>query len=167
MEVARKLLDLSGIGSARLQLRWVSAAEGQIFADYVKELSEQIEGLGPLNRDELRVSLSAVASALDSPRLRWLTGMDRRLTEVGNVYNEKIDEEQYSRILKTAVEMEYQKAVILESLKVGPLFVRQIAEATLLPVQTVSLRLGDLQKSGKVDLHSYEGNMPKFVGLAA
>jgi len=163
----RQLLDLSGIGSERMQLRWVSAAEGQVFADYVKELSGLIEGLGPFSSEMLQAPLAAVESALNSPRLRWLTGMDRQLTKVENVYHEKVDEERYSRILQSAVEMEYQKAVILESLKTGPLFVRQIATATSLPIYTVSLRLGDLRKSGRVDLHSYEGTMPRFIGLAA
>ncbi len=36
--MVEQLLDLGGIGRSRLQLRWVSAAEGQLFADYVTEL---------------------------------------------------------------------------------------------------------------------------------
>ena len=94
-------------------------------------------------------------------------GMERQLTNVENVYHERIKEEDYTRLLESAVEEEYEKAAILQVLKAGPLSVRQIAEAASLPVYTVSKRLGDLEKSGSVDLHGYEGTTPKFVGLAA
>ncbi len=167
VHVARKLLDLAGIGRDRLQLRWVSAAEGQIFADYVKELSSVIEGLGPFDATRHALQLASVQGALTSPRLRWLMGMERQLTTVENVYHERIKEEDYTRLLESAVEEEYEKAAILQVLKAGPLSVRQIAEAASLPVYTVSKRLGDLEKSGSVDLHGYEGTTPKFVGLAA
>ncbi|MHC1742857.1 MAG: hypothetical protein AB9873_07470 [Syntrophobacteraceae bacterium] len=63
--------------------------------------------------------------------------------------------------------MEYEKALILQVLQAGPLSVPQIAAASSLPVYTVSRRLGDLEKSGSVDLHSYEGPVPKFTRLAA
>ncbi len=163
----RRLLDLSGIGGGRLHLRWVSAAEGQIFADYVKDLSESIERLGPFKPEAFRAPLAAIESTLGSPKLRWLTGMDRQLTEVENVYHQKVDKDEYSRIVQSTVETEYHKALILELLKSGPLFVRDIATAASLPVHTVALRLGELQKSGKVDLHGYEGAHPRFIGLAA
>jgi hypothetical protein len=167
VDIVRQLLDLSGIGRDRVQLRWVSAAEGQLFANYVKGCSELIEGMGPFSHDAFAVPLAAVETALNSARLRWLMGMDHQLTEVENVYHEKINEEEYSQILRTVVEVEYQKAVILEVLKNGPLSVPQIAAAAGLPVYTVSRRLGDLERGRQVDLHSYEGTIPKFMGLAA
>ena len=39
MEVVDQLINLSGIGVDRVKLRWVSAAEGQLFANLVTELS--------------------------------------------------------------------------------------------------------------------------------
>jgi len=167
VEIVRQLLDLAGIGRNRLQLRWVSAAEGQIFANYVKELSALIEGLGPFDRDQFKLELAAVRSTLDTPRLRWLTGIDRQITERENVYHEKVDEARYAELMKTAVETEYQKALICEALKQGPMSVGEIAKKTNLPVYTVSLRLGDLEKYGRVDLFGYDGTTPRFTALAA
>ena len=43
----RYLLELSGIGQDRLQVRWVSATEGQQFAEYVTELTNLLRELGP------------------------------------------------------------------------------------------------------------------------
>jgi F420-non-reducing hydrogenase iron-sulfur subunit len=167
VETVRQLLDLSGIGSDRLQIRWVSAAEGQIFANYVKELSELVEGLGPFDPDRFTLELSAVRATLNTPRLRWLMGIDRQITERENVYHEKVNGERYADLMKTAVETEYQKALICEVLKQAPMSVREIAEKTNLPIYTVSQRLGDLEKYGRVDLYGYDGTTPRFTGLAA
>lgn len=92
--------------------------------------------------------------------------MDRHLTERGNVYNEKIDEEKYWQVMQQAAVNEYQKALILESLKEGPQSVREMAGSTGLPVYTVSLRLNDLERRGLAELKGYEGTTPKFIRLA-
>jgi F420-non-reducing hydrogenase iron-sulfur subunit len=44
-----KALDLIGFDSERLKLQWVSASEGQLFADNVKDFVELIKGKGPIN----------------------------------------------------------------------------------------------------------------------
>jgi hypothetical protein len=161
------MLDLSGIGRDRLQLRWVSAAEGQIFADFVKELSNLTTELGPFDPARHELALSAMDKALNAPRLRWLLGMDRQVTERENVYHQKIDGAKFEQILKVAVEEEYQKALILQVLSDGPKSVREIAGKSSLPIYTVSLLLSDIEKEGQVEFHGYEGTTPKFISLAA
>jgi F420-non-reducing hydrogenase iron-sulfur subunit len=91
MQVVGQLLEIAGIGKERLQLRWVSSAEGQLFAEYVTELTELIRGVGPLDRQRLKIPLAAVERALQAPTLRWLMGMEKQLTEVENVFHEKLD----------------------------------------------------------------------------
>ena len=100
-----------------------------------------MQAMGPFDLDRYRLPLAAVEGALNSPRLRWLTGMDRQLTEHENVYSEKIDEADYKPLLKVATEEEYQKALILEVLKEGPQSVREMAGKSGLPVYTVSILL--------------------------
>jgi len=46
----RKLLELMGIDPRRLLLRWVSAAEGALFASTAAEFTATVRGLGPLGR---------------------------------------------------------------------------------------------------------------------
>jgi hypothetical protein len=167
MQVVEQLLDISGIGRERMQLRWVSAAEGQLFADYVKELTELSRNLGPFDTDQNKIPLSAVEGALKSSRIRWLLGMDRKLTERENVYHEKLDEKTYKELLSQAAEEEYQKALLLEVLKEGPQSVREMASKAGLPVYSVSLRLNDLERTGLAELQGYEGSTPKFISLAA
>ena len=42
-----KLLDYVGLESGRVQFTWVSAAEGQRFADVITEVTERVRQLGP------------------------------------------------------------------------------------------------------------------------
>lgn len=47
----QKLLDLMGIDPRRLLLRWVSAAEGVLFASTAKEFTALVRELGPIGRE--------------------------------------------------------------------------------------------------------------------
>jgi coenzyme F420-reducing hydrogenase delta subunit len=43
----KKLFDMIGFDNRRLHLQWVSASEGQLFANYITEFVELIQTLGP------------------------------------------------------------------------------------------------------------------------
>jgi F420-non-reducing hydrogenase iron-sulfur subunit len=160
------LMDISGIGSDRVQLRWVSSAEGKLFADYVTEISDQTRNLGPFDQKKFELPLRAVEQTLSSARIRWLMGLTRQLSEQGNVYQEKLEKENYQKVIRQAILEEYQKALVLESLKETPRSVRGISQKTGLPVYTVSLTLNELEREGQAQLSAYEGSTPEFVGLA-
>ena len=167
MKVIENLLDMAGIDRGRVRLRWVSAAEGQIFANYIKELSEELSGLGPFDTSKYSLQLAAIESVLKSPRVRWLIGIDRQVTERGNVYSEKVDSAQFERTLRSVCEVEYENALILEVLRSGPQSVREISAGTGLAVQEVSRRLVDVEKIGAAELHGYDGATPKFIRTGA
>jgi F420-non-reducing hydrogenase iron-sulfur subunit len=167
MELVRYLLDISGLGQERLQVRWVSATEGQQFAEYVTELTEVLRELGPLDRDRLELPLAAVSRAIMNPDLRWLMGIQRQLTEVENVYHEKLEPGAYDDLVKSVAQEEYQRDLIYTALEAGPQTVRQIAARTGLGIYTISLRLNDLEKVSLVTILGHEGTSPKFGLLAA
>jgi len=48
----RKLLEQLGIEPERLKLRWISASEGELFAETVREMVEEIKKLGPLSLEQ-------------------------------------------------------------------------------------------------------------------
>ncbi len=167
MQVLEELMDLSGIGRKRTGLRFVSAAEGQLFADTVRELTNRTRELGCFDPAEHNLQLGALERTLKSPRMRWLTGMERHLTERGNVYGDKLTIEGYHDMLRESALDEYQKALLMETLKEGPQSVREMADQTGLPVYTVSLQLNDLERRGQAELKGFQGSTPKFVGLGA
>ena len=163
MKVIENLLDMAKIDRGRVQLRWVSAAEGQLFANYIKELSGELSELGPFDASKFSLELSAIESVLKSPRVRWLIGIDRQVTERGNVYNERVDSAQFEQTLRSVCEAEYENALILEALRSGPQSVREICAGTGLGLREVSKRLVDVEKTGAAELYGYEGATPKFI----
>ena len=167
MELVRYLLEISGLGQNRLQIRWVSATEGQQFAEYVTQLTELVQDLGPLDRDKMALQIAAVSRALDNPDLRWLMGLQRQLTERENVYHEKLDPAAYGDLLKSSAEQEYHRGLIYAALQAEPRTVRQIAAVTGLGIYTVSLRLNDLEKISLVNIQGHEAHSPKFGLMAA
>jgi len=49
IKITQKLLNFLRIEPERLRLEWVSAAEGAKFADVVKNFTEQLISIGPIN----------------------------------------------------------------------------------------------------------------------
>jgi F420-non-reducing hydrogenase iron-sulfur subunit len=166
IELARYLLEISGIDQDRLHLRYVSATEGQQFAEYVTELTELLRELGPLDHEQMAIRLAAVSRAVMNADLRWLVGMQRQLTERENVYHERLDPVAYDQLVRSYAEEEYQRDLIYETMQAGPQTVRQIAARTGLPIYTISLRLNDLEKISLVNILGHEGTSPKFGILA-
>ncbi len=162
-----RLLDLAGIERDRIQLRRVSAAEGALFADYVKEVSQTTTELGPFDASKYRLRLAAIERALETRRLRWLSGMEHQLSFEENVYGEKTDPELMREVLDESIQSEYHKSLILEMLELQPLSVREMAEISGLPAYTVSLRLNELENERKAEFHSHEGTTARFSSLVA
>jgi len=48
--VLKELLEYVGIDPRRVRMTWVSASEGKKFADVVKEVTEDIRALGPIQQ---------------------------------------------------------------------------------------------------------------------
>jgi DNA-binding transcriptional ArsR family regulator len=148
-----------------LQLGWVSAAEGQLFAELVGEFTDLIQTVGPFEAEAHKQTLAAVLRTLESATVRWLMGMQRELTEKGNVYGEKLKGDAYLKLLDETIENEYKKSLIYLSLQEGPLSVREIDSRINIGIQNVSNLLTDLEGQGQVELHGYEGRTPKFAGI--
>jgi len=45
--ILKKLLEVIGLKSERLRLEWVSASEGTVFAEVVRDFTETVRNLGP------------------------------------------------------------------------------------------------------------------------
>ena len=163
MKVVSHLLDISGIGKDRMRVCWVSAAEGQLFAEYVREYSKTVFDQGPFLAKDFQAPLAAMEAALNSQRLRWLMGIQVQVTERGNVYGEKLEEEDYREHLLRTSKEEYEKALVMESLRDRPGTVRQIALETGLAVFSVSCLLNDLERRHMVHFNGYEGSTPTFA----
>jgi F420-non-reducing hydrogenase iron-sulfur subunit len=161
------MLDLAGIERERVQLRRVSAAEGALFSEYVREVSQKTLEMGPFDAEKYQLQLAAIQRALGTRRVRWLTGMEYQLEKGENVYGEKTDPKLIEEIVTEAVESEYHKALILVMLQEGPLSVREMSEKSGVAVYTLSKRLNELERDGQAEFSSHEGTTAKFAVIAA
>lgn len=50
MSILKNLLEYIGIDSRRVQMTWVSAAEGKKFAEVVKQVTDDIREIGPMQQ---------------------------------------------------------------------------------------------------------------------
>ena len=48
-KLLQKMLDQFGIERERVRLEWISAAEGEKYAQVVRSMTEEVRALGPLN----------------------------------------------------------------------------------------------------------------------
>lgn len=56
-----QLLDQFGIERERVQLKWISASEGEQFAEFVKVFTDKLKALGPLDWKERTQALCETA----------------------------------------------------------------------------------------------------------
>jgi len=171
VKMLKKLLALTGLEPDRLRLDWVSASEGQRFADIVTEFTGQVKKLGPSPvsgkkpDEKIMVNLCAARNAAADFRLRVLVGRERELTEKTNVYNEKITQEKFDDLLEKAVEAEFVRQKIHVLTQAEPLPIKALAEATNLKPEQVLRQIVDMRRRNMITIDHVEGTTPLFRAL--
>ena len=171
IKMLKRLLALTGLELGRLRLEWVSASEGQRFAQIVTEFTNQIKKLGPSpvsgKSPNLKVleNLQAAKNAASDFRLRVLVGRERELTEKNNVYEEKIPQEEFDAVLDSAVEAEFIRHKIHLLTRGRPLPVKALAEATELKPAEVLKHIVAMRRRNMITMDHVEGTTPFFKAL--
>ena len=165
MTFLRKLLASEGIGEGRLILDWVSAGEGQRFAELVGSFTEQIRTLGPLSLTEEREgTLKAIQTSLEGEKIRWMAGKAAELMEKENVYGERSDPERVKEVLETTVRDELRKNRILRILDAGPLTAKEISGRLGIPLKETLPHLVALVGEGRIGFDpTEESRQPRYV----
>jgi len=181
IKMLKKLMACAGLEIERLRLEWVSAAEGARFADLVKDFTIQVKGLGssplaqekpasienfgssPLKSEKLNI-LAAKSAASDF-RLRVLVGRERELTEKGNVYEEKIPQEQFDSLLDEVVKAEFIRQKIHLLTQAEPLSVKALAEATGMKPAAVLEQIVNMRRRNMIAVDSIKGTTPLYRAL--
>jgi NADH-quinone oxidoreductase subunit E len=168
IEMTKKLLERVGLNPERLRLEWVSASESNRFAEVMKEMSQKIKELGPNpvsgNSPNLKIleQLIIARNAADDFRLRLLSGKAYILTEKGNVYHKKIEEEQLKETLEKIMDEELLRQRILSSLMKKAQSVKEIALDIDCPSKSVLEHLVVLRDRGLIGLEKIEGTSPIY-----
>jgi len=167
----RKLLALTGLELGRLRLEWVSAAEGQRFAQVVTEFTDQVKKLGPSPvsgadpNQKILNNLQVARNAAADSKLRTLVGRELQLTEKGNVYDEKLPQEEFDSVLDEAVEAEFvrHKIHFLTSAKSLP--VKALAEAVEIKPASVLKQIVAMRRRNMIVVDHIEGTTPFYRAL--
>jgi F420-non-reducing hydrogenase iron-sulfur subunit len=161
----RKLLSDEGIGEERLMLDWVSAGEGQRFAQLISSFTERIAALGsfPATR-ETEEKLRAIQTSLESEKIRWMAGKAPELLEKENVYGERTDPEKVRAVLEATVREELRKNRILIFLESGPMTAEEISRMLKVSLKETLSNLVSLVGEGRIGFDpSEEGRYPRYM----
>ncbi len=171
IKMLKKLIALTGLELERLRLEWVSAAEGQRFAQVVTEFTEQIRKLGPSpvsgksSNPQILENLQAAKNAASDFKLRVLVGRELNLTEKGNVYTEKVTQENFDALLDEAVEAEFIRHKIHLLTKTEPLSIKTLAEAVEMKPAAVLQQIVAMRRRNMITLDHIEGTTPFYKAL--
>ena len=167
----KRILEILEISPERLLVEWISPAEGERLAGLLGDFSEKVVELGPLGSEasielgELSQRLSASKGALADDRLRWLVGRERELIEEGNVFGERLPQEEFDRVMVESIRKEYQRNRILHSLKEDALTVREMAEVVGLPPREILRHLIALESDGLVSVTEIDESSPRYMKI--
>ena len=171
INMLKRLMALTGLEPDRLKLEWVSASEGQRFAQVVTEFTEQIRKLGPSplsgkrpNRKILE-NLQAARDAAADFRLRVLVGRERELTEKSNMYEEKVSQEEFDSLLDDVVKAEFVRHKIYLLTKAKQQSVKALAEQVEMKPSDVLCHIVDMRRRNMIALDHVEGTTPIYKAL--
>lgn len=168
IELTKKLIEKAGLKPERLRLEWVSASEGKRFAQIMSEMNEKIKELGPnpvsgRNPDmDIMENLLLARNAAEDFRLRLLVGKAYILTERGNVYNKKIEQDRLNNVIEEIIDEELLRQKILSSLLKKSQSVKEIAIDIETPSREVLEHLVVLKDRGLVGLERIQGSSPIY-----
>jgi len=164
MKMTKHVLEKIGINPERLYLDWVSAAEGKRFSEVITNFTEKMREVGPIQKDkDYEKKVTAGQAIIESVRIRWLVGKQRELLEQGNVYNEKIDEDEFKDLILRNIAIEYDKHRICSLIIETPQTVSKIAKKLDMLQSDVSRYLTGLENIGQVSLVDFEGSSPRYI----
>jgi len=165
-----ELLKLIGL-EKRVRLEWVSASEGNRFAEVISDFTSKITALGPSplagkNPDkELLIKLEALKQAASDYRLRALVGRQRKITEIGNVYGELVPKDKFQSVFMPALRNEYIRHWILLLLGQGAKSVKEIAKIINLNTSEVLDHLVVLKGRNQIGYSDIIENTPYYIKL--
>ncbi len=167
--MTKKLLAKTGLNPERLQLKWISASEGQLFANTMKEVTELITSLGPSpvggTKPDLDIleKLLIIRNATEDYRLRLLIGKGISLIEDHNVYNEQLDSDRLEEILNNAIEEEYIRSSIMYLTREKPLSVLEMAEQIKVTPEIILQQVVTLKDRDLIKMDHIDGDTPYYI----
>ena len=146
MHIVKKLLKLIGISPERLRLEWVSASEGNRFAEVVTDFTNELKELGPLGTEEatdgngFKFKLEAVKNLI--PYIKLVEREKLRVHfDTETEYKEFFDSNEVNRLFRELIEDKLAISQIMLLLQEKPLSTEDISKALGVDPSEVSKHL--------------------------
>jgi F420-non-reducing hydrogenase iron-sulfur subunit len=171
IKMLTKLIAQTGLETERLCLEWVSAAEGERFAQIIKDFTNQIRALGPspLSGEKPDVNMLAgmlaAKAAAEDFRLRVLVGRERKLVEEGNAYGDKVDQGEFDETIDESVKAEYMRNRVYLLLRKQPTSVKELSASLGLDPREMLRHIVVMRRRGLVAVDRVEKGSPIYVAL--
>jgi coenzyme F420-reducing hydrogenase delta subunit len=173
VELTKQLLDMAGMNRDRLKLEWISASEGQMFANKVKNFIDKIKTMGPspisasFSEDEKdKKALTAATIARDTAmsfRLRSVVARIRKSVDEGNVYGDKVPVERFESLMKQLTTDEYIRSGILMALRTDPKTVEEVSDEIGIPTDIVFKNVARLWKKQMILPSGHKEASPTYL----
>jgi F420-non-reducing hydrogenase iron-sulfur subunit len=169
--LTRTILERSGFEPDRLRLEWISASEGDLFAEVVTEFTDQIRKLGrsPIagKKPDMEVleRIRAAKQVVEDFRIRALISKDFKLTTEGNVYGEVLEDDYTQEVILEAMEAEYTRNQIILHTQDTPMSVKELATAIEVPTPNVLNHVVRLRQKNLLTLDHIDGMTPYYKAL--
>jgi DNA-binding transcriptional ArsR family regulator len=167
----KRLIAKTGFNPERLRLEWIPASGGALFAEVVTNFTNQLSSLGPSplagdNPDQkILEQLMAVRDTIADVRLRELVGKERQVTEKGNMYGERMPVEDFERRLNSYIDDEFERHLILRSIRDQPFSVRDLSKRLNLSPNKVLRHIAVMRRKNLVAVDRIEGRTPLYSAL--
>ncbi len=151
MLLVRKLLSHIGLNIERLRLEWVSAAEGNRFAEVVTDFTNKLKELGPLGTaegiEESRLKLKLEAAKSIVPYLKLVERESLRARfNTREEYEEYFNSGKVNKIFEESIIEKLAMQEILLLLREKPISIKEFSEKLGLDQADVSRHLSTSAK---------------------
>jgi coenzyme F420-reducing hydrogenase delta subunit/predicted transcriptional regulator len=155
MHLCKKLLEHIGVNPERLRLEWISAAEGNRFAEIIDDFVKNLKELGPLGKSEgiekigLKLKLEAVNKII--PYVKLVERERLRLpSKSEEAYNSFYSSDELNRLFKELIADKLAISQIMLLLEEKPLSTGEISEIVGLNPSEVSRHMNNSSRQGLV-----------------
>jgi F420-non-reducing hydrogenase iron-sulfur subunit len=168
VELAKQLIKRAGFDPERIEMRFISSAEGNRYVQAVKEFTATVLKLGPspLSSPEaaapLKRMLDGLIAAAGEYRIRAIIAKKLMMIEEGNVYQQKLSKEEMEELIADTINAEYIRQSILACLKQKQHSCTELAEMIAIPPHRVLSELSNLRRKNLVDVEKVQERVPYY-----
>jgi coenzyme F420-reducing hydrogenase delta subunit len=168
VRITRECIAKAGLGRDRLDIQFMSSAEGERYVTVMNTFIEGIKKLGPSpvrskeRNESMMFHLEAVQQVLLNFRFRALIGKFRKVSEGENVYGEKIPQDRIETLLQETIDAEYLRSCILLLMKEKPWSVTELSQKLEETPERILEQVTFLRSKNLIDFKSLEGRSPLY-----